>query len=721
MMWELTLLSLVLLQRVADQPSSGFEEVVDSESYVSWNEDEDHEESEDGGSYASLNGSLEYLREHPPKACEFCHGRVPSSPLLCDYCQGWNDARHTFSCLPILAQSLHQDYSGMIRPPDNETAQASRDAINHAKVMTINSQTSDPDCLVCSFIVRSAKSYIRSVMSGKLPGTFRVANGGPYHLNPYLPQGSGASRHRWPLQIDESEGRECSIQCVMLLAIQVPDIYSLYTKEDLSHPRCSPTRHDNRTVEVQVELGYAESAVGLKEIRSWDKPFLDRTLLKSWIDCCHFQHQGLCRQEAEPLPDHMRVIDTVEMNVTPVSNITRYAALSYVWAMATNKGPIAQLTNAVIPELERPGSLYTLELPSLILDAITLCRDLDTRYLWVDRLCIVHDDSVGKQAQINAMGTIYGSAHFTIVAAVDSSTGSGLPGVSDTPRQWPPIHKELRSFNNYYRCVDHNMELAIDTSRWNSRGWTFQERLLSRRYLFITNRQAYFLCAQSTHQEELGFVRGFTNNQSRSLGRSRFSRLQEYNWSDGDREEAYFRMLEEYSGRTLSCDSDILNALAGVDAVLEREYVSCTRFGHLESYFLVSLLWRPHECFGRRTGIDLPSWTWPAWTGGKHLMHDLDSYDNGSSCRYRYMRNLCVGALVAYHIVNSEGHVQAIRDWNWFDKSMMPFEAGETSDQLRLAVPNPWKFSRYKIPSVFSVLWKQGAGRVVTPVGRLSF
>lgn len=46
---------------------------------------------------------------------------------------------------------------------------------------------------------------------------------------------------------------------------------------------------------------------------------------------------------------------------------------------------------------------------------------------------------------------------------------------------------------------------AVNSSLWNKRGWTFQERVLSRRAIIITDFQTIFTCSQGVAYEELTY------------------------------------------------------------------------------------------------------------------------------------------------------------------------------------------------------------------------
>ena len=44
---------------------------------------------------------------------------------------------------------------------------------------------------------------------------------------------------------------------------------------------------------------------------------------------------------------------------------------------------------------------------------------------------------------------------------------------------------------------------GVDQAVWNTRGWTFQERVLSERLLFVTDKQILFKCRHGSNSEDV--------------------------------------------------------------------------------------------------------------------------------------------------------------------------------------------------------------------------
>lgn len=147
-------------------------------------------------------------------------------------------------------------------------------------------------------------------------------------------------------------------------------------------------------------------------------------------------------------------------------------------------------------------------------DAITVCQVLGLRYLWIDSLCIQQDgDSTDWEEQSQEMSHIFGNSWLTICAPVAKSCLQGFLDHMD--RHSGTIEIELGATENqqaqgsfclrlltvngkpgfedgYYFSKLAPLDRDLNYSEWNTRGWVFQERLLSRRLLYFGARMIHF-------------------------------------------------------------------------------------------------------------------------------------------------------------------------------------------------------------------------------------
>jgi hypothetical protein len=190
------------------------------------------------------------------------------------------------------------------------------------------------------------------------------------------------------------------------------------------------------------------------------------------------------------LPVGFRLIDTEKMCIVPADPSFEYIALSYVWG----NGKPLKLFNANFDDLAQENSLskYADQIPQTIKDAMFLVTKLLDRYLWVDALCIIQDNLDDKQSQISAMDRIYGSSVLTIAATHGEGAEAGLPGVGPKTRamiQGIETVQGIRLANRPW-----SFDKSVGESKWNTRAWTFQERILTKRILYITPQQIFFKC-----------------------------------------------------------------------------------------------------------------------------------------------------------------------------------------------------------------------------------
>lgn len=238
--------------------------------------------------------------------------------------------------------------------------------------------------------------------------------------------------------------------------------------------------------------------------------------IQTWLETCLRSHT-----ECNPVPladadtssttrFPTRLLD-VGTNNTPFVKLTdrqnalgRYAALSYCWGPAatqlrTLKSNLAEHTTTGINISAMPATLR---------DAVIVTRNLGLRYLWIDALCIIQNDSPDWLREAPQMGLIYQNAHLTIAATGSSSSTGGLFHPRDTTTSQPVIELSYlppgRTKPRTFFVGPHtpSFDKVVTASVWNRRGWVLQERNLSRRIVLFSVGQLFFECIRHSVAED---------------------------------------------------------------------------------------------------------------------------------------------------------------------------------------------------------------------------
>lgn len=241
----------------------------------------------------------------------------------------------------------------------------------------------------------------------------------------------------------------------------------------------------------------------------------------------------------------------------------RYAALSYCWGDAKLYPPLRTTTATLQKRFEGIG---VDEMPATIWDAVQVTRRLGMRYLWIDALCIIQEDSADWEKESATMAQVYGRAYITIAAVraphshagfLDSPPGSR--GVDVIPLIEGRPATELAIIVVPIGDFDWGQE-DISNSVWNSRAWTFQEHRISRRVLYF-GQFLYFECNRHHINEVarvchsgMSFKRTFPNRQRRATAKLSVNGTF-FDWRQA---------IAEYSGRQLTNVQDRLPALSAL-------------------------------------------------------------------------------------------------------------------------------------------------------------
>lgn len=382
-------------------------------------------------------------------------------------------------------------------------------------------------------------------------------------------------------------------------------------------------------------------------------------LLKNWLDDCGRHHGSRCNQHGRAgnhLPRNLRFIDVRNRTIVKAERCREleYVTLSYVWgeeAMLKEDGvvPVILKNNSfhsdAFGEECTPLSGLANKLPQTIEDAINLTERLGYQYLWVDALCLIQDDlAEDKQRHLDRMDAVYNCSALTIVAASGHHGNCGLPGIS-IPRSRGQSIELIRGGMFSSMAPSFTQLEKSETLVWNTRGWTFQEKILAKRLLIFADQQVYFKCSEAIWTEEIVM-------ETDRLSKAMEARKEKYRWA-ADRPEYipssramlikmlipkleidnqwsylgsfpdYAAAVREYSRRSLTKESDVLNAIKGVFRTLESDCGDFI-FGLPSQYFSQSLLWFPRPG-SRLTRINrhFPSWAWAGWRFDRGVVYNV--------------------------------------------------------------------------------------------------
>jgi heterokaryon incompatibility protein (HET) len=241
-----------------------------------------------------------------------------------------------------------------------------------------------------------------------------------------------------------------------------------------------------------------------------------------------------------------------------------------------------------------------------------VCWRLGLKYLWIDALCILQDDTAGLDwyEQSAEMDQIYSCAHIVIAADVASDCSSGF--LKSTGNQRYQEIEVDRSDGTSWICRERpngqreDPRFLLTRTPLSHRAWTLQETLLPARVLHYTGSELV-LRVGNTFECQCG---GCCFEQI-SLDKAHWHQI-----------------VSHYSARHISKPSDKLSALSGLAARIAKN-----NGNYLAGLWLTSLkkdmLWYvsgdgPHK----RAGVwRAPTWSWASIDGGVNYFSRFDFYD----------------------------------------------------------------------------------------------
>ncbi|KAI4105632.1 MAG: hypothetical protein L6R37_002620 [Teloschistes peruensis] len=258
--------------------------------------------------------------------------------------------------------------------------------------------------------------------------------------------------------------------------------------------------------DIWADEGSTAASQGGLSMRLPDRDTLSDANLKrinGWLHHCESQHVKCRSENRSALPTRVISVDSMQGARKPHLLVTdgkpaRYVALSYCWGPQMGepgKYPLLRTSNFQDLLQEIPMSL----MPQTIQDAVEVVKKLGLEYIWIDALCIIQDSRRDWETESARMRDVYEGAYLTIVATSAGSSTDGFLQRSIAPSV--TVSYREREDPGVDSCFYITRAIAgripwdlVDLTTWNKRGWTYQERLLSRRLLHFCSSAVFWEC-----------------------------------------------------------------------------------------------------------------------------------------------------------------------------------------------------------------------------------
>ncbi|KAI1327164.1 heterokaryon incompatibility protein-domain-containing protein [Xylariaceae sp. FL0255] len=338
--------------------------------------------------------------------------------------------------------------------------------------------------------------------------------------------------------------------------------------------------------------------------------------IKQWMNTCAESHDR-CQKAQLPLPS--RVIDvghtgddTPRLYVSKRGEVEPYTALSYCWG----KGQSDVLTEGELGKYQ--VAIPDSALPTTVLDAIRLTREIGLRYIWVDALCIIQDSKEDWKKEAAMMRRVYQGATLTIAGLESHSKIMGLFRDRTVRVTQAPIFEGQR-----HLVVQRERRVQLNTTVLRKRAWTLQEQILSSATVYFSGSSLVWECDTCVVDED----------------EKDHNSVPHLKWFEEAPDETgsnrlWYKLCQDYTARSITYQSDRVAAIAGLADQCEVEkwqqgsYMAGLWIVDLPHALLwtgsvreqtenrLSAWWKRKELAASSFTWDLPSWSWlsnPRW------------------------------------------------------------------------------------------------------------
>lgn len=402
-----------------------------------------------------------------------------------------------------------------------------------------------------------------------------------------------------------------------------------------------------------------------------------QSLLTGWINDCNSTHRN-CTAPDPILPKRVLDVgtDTAKRLRLYISSgeVAPYVALSHCWGLTRI---LLKTTTSTVKDYQQGIDFQ--RLPKNFQDAVTVTRSIGVRYLWIDSLCIIQNDTTDWEVESSKMSSIYRDAYLVIAAtqATDSRDGfldrrdrsqysvkrptepfgKRLPldhsPLIDKPIQRGLIRNPDSTMSRIYiqatggNGTNRRHHDTVTYSPLNRRAWVLQENIIPRRIVHFTCHEILWeriKCLKCECREVVGIqAQGKEVILIRDAHFFNFSKYYYHNSITLQR--SWLGLLEAFCKLAVSYESDRLPALSGLANLWKLHGAGIYLAGLWQDNILSTLMW--NLCGDRRV-YGWKKYQAPSWSPFA-LGYTMD-YQKPVSARFEFPNN-CEGITEEYATV----------------------------------------------------------------------
>jgi hypothetical protein len=229
-----------------------------------------------------------------------------------------------------------------------------------------------------------------------------------------------------------------------------------------------------------------------------------------WIQSCrnHPLCRGIASNSLAFMPSRLLELEPRQIGVPYIrlissEQLTRqeigtrktldYVALSHCWGNAD----ILSLSTHNLEEFYNEIMFH--ELPLNFQQAVQVTLSLGFHHLWIDSLCIIQNSAEDWSSEAPRMGSLYANAVCTISATASSNPHGGLYTRRGSLGDCALLADSrsvllVRSWGRADNALEVLFREKVENSPVTTRGWTFQENILTQRVLHYAQGIVLFEC-----------------------------------------------------------------------------------------------------------------------------------------------------------------------------------------------------------------------------------